>query len=297
MPGVEQKIMLDNVRVHLYYAEFPSAELADNALIMHVYNVAAVFNECNVWSMKIGNKNGHTYQCNDGRALLFQCETIYVMVSCDDNKTGKSIAVSELVAKKIVQKIKQGGGVVMPYKNLPPVVSELINNNQNFIFIPCSPMFMHNVVKFVFSIDNNSSNCLAFNSQSTSYMAWTLKNNGVNEVINYAELPFFQGFKTIDVSLFFSENKNAVKKLYNDTIFQNYTGVIPSTNNTYQSHFTVLSRDDCGVETKDAFIDLVSENMLVQIRASSLYENVSQDIIYLISIFDLFHEILLTQEH
>ena len=125
MLGVDQESMLDDVRVDIRYAEFPTVEYAEHALILHKNNVAACFENSWLWNKRIGNKNGHTFHVDyrGPTALLFRSETTCVLISCAHENAKKRRAACKFLAKKIIEKIKQGCHVIVSEENPPPATA------------------------------------------------------------------------------------------------------------------------------------------------------------------------------
>jgi len=128
---LKQLIKIQDINVHLQYAEFPSTNIAQQASFYHFpYNLpqgVSVFEknpfDDGIWEdaihKTIGDQIWH-YEYKGSIELLILSATTLVRISCDggDIKTQKKLC--EQLALKIVEKIKQGGKVLIPDEQPPP---------------------------------------------------------------------------------------------------------------------------------------------------------------------------------
>jgi len=122
--GIDQDAALNGIQLLIRYAEFPSAELALQGIEYHRRCVAAPF-ALGIWDgSALANIDGRTWYGEDEGSigLLVLSKTTCLLVGC---YTGGDVAtrrkVCEQVALKIVEKIKNGGRVILPEeKTVPP---------------------------------------------------------------------------------------------------------------------------------------------------------------------------------
>ena len=131
-PAIQQSVSLNGVQIQILYSEFPSTNLAINALILHKRKPLSInFEDEGIWDGAMQKIIGDTlwhideWSWFDGEygsvALLLVSKTTCLMINTNrdgDEATQKSVC--EQIALKIVEKITQGSHVIVSDENPPP---------------------------------------------------------------------------------------------------------------------------------------------------------------------------------
>jgi hypothetical protein len=120
---IDQRATLKEFRFGIQYAEFSSVENAFQGIKLHMGNLAAVFSK-GMWSgaiqENIGEHSWYNEEPNSVGIIVLQ-GTTYVQICCDGGSAATRKKVCEQLALKIVEKIKNGGRVIIPEeKTVPP---------------------------------------------------------------------------------------------------------------------------------------------------------------------------------
>lgn len=114
--GVEQYTTFQNVQVLILYAEFASTEEAHQAAEFHSKNMASIF-QAGLWGgagqKTIGDESWYSQDATT-TALLIRSGRTCVLVSCHDGDAKKRSQVAEMIGRRIEDKVKSGGRVIVP---------------------------------------------------------------------------------------------------------------------------------------------------------------------------------------
>ena len=148
-------------------------------------------------------------------------------------------------------------------------------------FTSCELVFTNAVNVFINEMQNGG---FILKNQSFSSGGQVNNESGVIEILNDTNLFFVNNnIKSTSTIISYSTNEFlAAKSLTGLFLEVAAVGCLPPTNTTYQTDFTVLSWDNCGVATKHAFVFLISTNLVAKINTSSDDGDSSQDMIQVI---------------
>jgi hypothetical protein len=156
-------------------------------------------------------------------------------------------------------------------------------------------VFTNAIATFVGAIKD-----MGFSLRPTSFSCggWTEERNGVTETISSVNLFFERNNDSgISVTLNYSEAESAAANALRMTILTtSSSGRLPPTNVTYRTSFTVLSYQDSGIAARHTSVLLLSSDMAADIRVSSDKDDVSQDMIQVISKVELLRKTLQEQK-
>ena len=114
--GVYQVGKLNDIEFWIQYAEFSSAEFALQGIESYFENIAPVF-DLGIWDdppeQTIGNQVWHDEGGSSAALMVLSDKTSFI-ISCHDGDTTTRKRTCEQLTLKIIEKIQQGGHVLVP---------------------------------------------------------------------------------------------------------------------------------------------------------------------------------------
>ena len=114
--ALRQDFFVNGINCFIKYGELPSVEIAQQVITNHVADVAVIFIQ-GMWAEanqpQMGDGSWY-FDCGSYISILFSSEATCVLLSCyyGDETTTKNLC--EQLALKIVEKVGQGGHVIIP---------------------------------------------------------------------------------------------------------------------------------------------------------------------------------------
>lgn len=162
------------------------------------------------------------------------------------------------------------------------VIPELNARADTADFISDTPIFTNAVTTFIDVIKD-----IGFSLERVSFSCGdrTKGRETATEVINDVNLFFVRNNDSgIAVTFCYSETEfAATRKLTEWRLATSASGRLPPTNSTYRTDFTVLTHQDNGNATRHASVLLLSSDLAADIRVSSDKDDISKDMVKVIS--------------
>lgn len=128
--GLEQYAIIQGVKARIHYTEFDSDEDAHKAAEFYSKNMASIFYP-GLWNGSLNKSVGDEswYFSDVTTGLLVRSGQTCFLISCRDGDVEKRKQVAESLAKRIEEKVKKGGRVIVLSNNQKDGTSQSSTNS------------------------------------------------------------------------------------------------------------------------------------------------------------------------
>jgi len=120
--GMQQTIKTNNITLRVFYSEFSSVDLAQQAIQVHMRRVAASYSKGIWWGAKLKKIGDFSWYGDEGALLIISGTTCFQVSSSNGDRATRR-KLCEQLAIIIDNKIKNGSHVIVSEENPPPVTA------------------------------------------------------------------------------------------------------------------------------------------------------------------------------